>query len=119
MRRYRYLGSSDLLSVAEWPQRQRVLSAADVRQWITVTGQTLSPDRMVTATFVVTEDGFLWIADRHSEHVHCARGQVVQSAGEMMFQLMPNKVEVVAVTNQSTGYCPELESYRPVVSALT
>lgn len=73
----------------------------------------------VTVTFVVLPDG-LWIADRHSEHVACARGGPVLSAGEMTFSVDPSNslVEVVYVTNQSTGFCPEPASWCSVEAAL-
>jgi hypothetical protein len=58
-------------------------------------------------TFVVDEHGSLLIADRRSEHVACACGRPVLSAGEMFVR----GGEVVEVSNQSTGYCPEPESW--------
>jgi hypothetical protein len=68
---------------------------------------------------VILSDG-LWIADRHSEHIACARGGPVLSAGELTFQIdrRTKQVEVVAVTNQSTGFCPEPESLPAVAAAL-
>ncbi len=71
-----------------------------------------------TVTFIVDTDGLLWIADRHSEHVACARGGDVLSAGEMTFGNEDGKVAVVEVTNQSTGYCPEPGSWPAVAVAL-
>ncbi|HKI30800.1 MAG TPA: hypothetical protein VKA46_02830 [Gemmataceae bacterium] len=58
------------------------------------------------------------MADRRSEHVACAGGKLVLSAGEMFFRLSASGVQVVEVTNQSTGYCPEPESWPAVASAL-
>jgi hypothetical protein len=74
---------------------------------------------VLTVTFVVLGDG-LWVADRHSEHVACARGGPVLSAGEMTLELDRRRgsVEVVYVTNQSTGFCPEPESWGAVAAAL-
>ena len=76
-------------------------------------------DGSFTVTFVVLSDG-LWVADRHSEHVACARGGPVHSAGEMTFEVDPRgrSVDVVHVTNQSTGFCPEPESWPSVAAAL-
>ncbi|MBC8141055.1 MAG: hypothetical protein H7Y38_06400 [Armatimonadetes bacterium] len=71
------------------------------------------------ATFVVTEDGALWIADRRSEHVQCARGGNILSAGEMAFAVDRGTVRVAEVSNQSTGYCPEGESWEAVDSVLS
>ncbi len=75
-------------------------------------------DEPVVFTFIVDADGSLWIADRHSEHVACARGGDVLSAGEMMFEVDGESVSVTDVTNQSTGYCPEPESWPAVAAAL-
>jgi hypothetical protein len=63
-------------------------------------------------------DGSLRIADRRSEHVTCAEGQPVLSAGEMTFMCGKGRIFVVSATNQSTGYCPEPESWPAVASAL-
>ncbi|MGI4787763.1 MAG: hypothetical protein ACRYFS_02820 [Janthinobacterium lividum] len=68
----------------------------------------------VVLTYIVDTDGQLWVADRHSEHIACARGKSVLSAGEMTIEIDHKKVIVIDVTNQSTGYCPEPESW-PVV----
>jgi len=76
-------------------------------------------DGTLIATFVVLPGG-VWVADRRSEHVACARGASVLSAGEMTFALDRRRgsIEVVHVTNQSTGYCPQPESWPAVASAL-
>jgi hypothetical protein len=80
------------------------------------TRQQLSRDHSVVATYVVDTDGRLWIADRHSEHVACAAGRPVLAAGEMTFHVEKHQIHVTEITNQSTGYCPEPESW-PVVAA--
>jgi hypothetical protein len=68
---------------------------------------------------VVDRVGTLRIADRHSEHVACAGGEPVQSAGEVTFALLGESVGVEAVSNQSTGYCPEPSSWSAVQGALS
>jgi hypothetical protein len=72
----------------------------------------------VVVTFIIDPSGQLWINDRRSEHVLCAGGGDVLSAGEMTFSLRP-KLEVVEVSNQSTGYCPEPDSWPAVENVLT
>ena len=72
----------------------------------------------ITATFVVDEFGMLRVADRSSEHFACAGGKEVQSAGEVTFHISKGNAEVTWVTNQSTGYCPEPESWPSVREAL-
>jgi len=59
-----------------------------------------------------------WIADRHSEHVACADGGPVLAAGEMVFSVEGSEIEVVEVSNQSTGFCPEPECWTVVVQTL-
>ena len=72
----------------------------------------------LTVTFVVCSDGRLRIADQRSEHVACAAGKAVVSAGEMTFEFRGGQIVVERVTNQSTGYCPEPESWIHVAAAL-
>jgi len=115
---YRYVGSHDLLKLLQNPaQHFNIQNPGDVLRWITETKQPLNKAGIVTATFIIDTSGQLWISDQRSEHVVCARGQDVLSAGEMTFQLQP--ISVVAVTNQSTGYCPQPESWSVVAYALT
>src|SRR5262249_13066838 len=71
-----------------------------------------------TATFVIDPDGSLLIADRRSEHVACAGGGPVRSAGEITFVIGAG-VEVVEVSNQSLGYCPLPESWPAVADAIS
>jgi hypothetical protein len=74
--------------------------------------------RRVTATFVVDAAGRLRLADRHSEHVACAGGGPVLAAGEMVLAIDAGKAVVEEVSNQSTGYCPEPESWEAVAWVL-
>jgi hypothetical protein len=76
------------------------------------------PRRLGAATFVIDCQGDLLLPDRRSEHVACAGGGPVLSAGEMFLLVRGDGVEVVEISNQSTGYCPEPESWPAVVSAL-
>ncbi len=100
---------------AGWP----IHSSFDIRRWIRRTGQVPDQQGQVTATFVIDEYGTLRIADRRSEHVACSGGKPVLSAGEITFALTPNHVNVEWVTNQSTGFCPEPESWPAVAAALS
>ena len=100
-------------------ERHCIKRPEDVLTWIESTRQPLDAARSVVATFVVDPEGRLWIADRHSEHVRCAAGGDVLSAGEMTFTVRERGRTVVsAVTNQSNGYCPEPESWPAVAAAL-
>ena len=120
MRVYRYIGSKQIADRAtSTPAGTPVRSAADVLGWVRNSGQRPRPDGCAVATFVVDTCGLLLLADRHSEHVACAGRQPVQAAGEITLRVADYSVEVVAVSNQSTGYCPEPESWPAVVTALT
>ena len=88
----------------------------DIRSWIKQTNQSLT-DNIVIATFIIDALGNLRIAERHSEHFVCAGGQPVQSAGEITFQI-DSDIEIIEVSNQSTGYCPEPKSWSSVVLTL-
>ena len=115
MTKYHYVGPSELRdSISE---RQLIQKPSDVLCWVTQTQQRPENGRIV-ATFIIDDLGRLWIADRHSEHVACADGQSVLSAGEMTFVTDGSKVSVAGVSNQSLGYCPEPSSWPAVAAAL-
>lgn len=118
MRTYQYVGSDSLLSLAKSNlARANVQTPDDVLNWIALTEQ--EPEHgFLTTTFVVLPQEGLVISDRHSEHVACAQGRPVLSAGEMTFEILDGDVHVASVTNQSTGYCPEPESWPAVADAL-
>lgn len=119
MRRYRYVGPDEIRArVADQPTGTEVTCASDVLAWVRRSGQAVRPGVTVAATFVVDSLGRLLIADRHSEHVACAGGGDVLSAGEIFFAIEGHDVRVEDVTNQSTGYCPEPESWEAVGRAL-
>jgi hypothetical protein len=69
-------------------------------------------------TFVVGIDGGLRLAPRRSEHVALAGGQDVLAAGEMTFGPAGSGWRVDEVSNQSTGYCPDPDSWPAVGAAL-
>jgi hypothetical protein len=96
-------------------QRAPIAIPGDVLDWLKMADSLET--QIMTATFIIDVDEQLWIADRRSEHVVCARSQEVLAAGEITFQIADGQIEVTEVTNQSTGYCPEPECW-PVVSAI-
>lgn len=69
-------------------------------------------------TFVVGTDGWLRLAPRRSEHVALAGGEDVLAAGEITFLPDGSGWRVAEVTNQSTGYCPDPDSWPAVGAAL-
>jgi hypothetical protein len=119
MRLYPYVGPADIKARARGrPAGARSSSLGDLLAWVKDTGQRPGPDGLVAATFVMDAEGDLLVADRRSEHVACAGGGPVLSAGEMFFLLDGCRIEVAEVSNQSTGYCPEPESWPAVAAAL-
>ncbi|MEU5690142.1 hypothetical protein [Streptomyces venezuelae] len=68
--------------------------------------------------FVVGTDGVLRLTPRRSEHVACAGGDMVLSAGEISFMREADRWTVSEVSNQSTGYCPDVTSWPAVAHAL-
>lgn len=119
LRIYHYVGQSELLKhLAEGSNRHLVTNAEMVTDWLQKFPQPKNPDNTITVTFIVDLDHQLWVNDRHSEHVLCANGGDILSAGEMTFEIEKGKLQIVDTTNQSTGYCPEPESYLAVKFAL-
>ena len=117
MRTYRYVGPQRIAERIR-PEQAGVPigSPRDVRAWVGNTAQVPSGG-LVIATFVVDAAGILLVADRRSEHVACAGGRPVRSAGEVTFAV-GRSVAVAGVSNQSTGYCPEPASWPAVAAAL-
>ena len=115
-RSYAYVGPVDLTKlVSPDSVGQAVESLAEFSAWIT--------DRPAAEldepfTFVIDLQGRLRLAPRRSEHVVCAGGQRVLGAGEIGFEKSGEGWAVDHVSNQSTGYCPDLESWGAVTSAL-
>jgi hypothetical protein len=100
------------------PAGMRIASIADVIAWVEATHQRPDPTGLIAATFVIDAQGELLLADRRSEHIACAAGGPALSAGEVFFEIAGNRVAVVEVSNQSTGFCPEPESWPAVAAAL-
>jgi hypothetical protein len=112
---YRYVGPASILErVAGHPPGTPIRSVQELSAWLRVHAPR---ERSVVATFTVSEDGVLTLADRHSEHVACAGFGLVRAAGEITLEAGPPP-EVLEVTNQSTGYCPEPSCWEAVQLAL-
>lgn len=118
MKKYHYIGPEHIL---ERVQRKfagkHIRSVQDVKKWADETGQEIENGQLIV-TFVIDPSGRLLIADRHSEHVQCAVGRPVLSAGEMTFQFYKKEITITDVSNQSTGYCPHVRSWPSVEQAL-
>lgn len=118
-KQYQYIGSQEIIdNLPEKSARVCVNSAKDILEWIKNSNQLPEYDACYVATFIISIDGKMWINDRHSEHVLCANGKNILSAGEITFEFDGNTVKIVAISNQSTGYCPESNSWNSVAHAL-
>ena len=117
MRKYDYVGPIEIreVSLASSPAGTPICSTDDLSDWIASRALDREVDGSLIATFVVSLAGTLLLAPRRSEHVACAGGAQVLSAGEVTFSAVG---EVSEITNQSTGFCPEPESWPAVAAAL-
>lgn len=113
---YGYVGPAEILAALRPGTEGRVIrSGADLTTWVTERG---AAEAAEPYTYVVGLDGLLLLAPRRSEHVACAGGRRVLAAGEMAFSGSPGRWAVHEVSNQSTGYCPDLDSWQAVARAL-
>ncbi|MEN0068198.1 MAG: hypothetical protein AAGA48_39110 [Myxococcota bacterium] len=113
---YFYVGPPEIRErVKDLPHGALIRSPTDALQWLKAAGA--KPSDVTIATWVVDAEGGLRLADRHSEHVACAGGGPVRSAGEIGLSYH-HGVDVVSITNQSTGFCPEPRSWPAVADAL-
>ncbi|WP_437087535.1 hypothetical protein [Streptomyces sp. enrichment culture] len=115
-RSYRYVGPAELMAaVRPGVGGRRIGSAADFDGWV---AEQPAEELAEPFTFVVGVDGVLRLAPRRSEHVACAGGDRVLSAGEIGFVREAGRWAVSEVSNQSTGYCPDGRSWAEVARAL-
>ncbi len=116
---YKYIGpESILLACQNSPLGQVIETQNDLEKWIKSNNKNIDNFGVIVVTFVIDNQQKLRIADRHSEHVACSGGEKVISAGEMFLLYEKGKFEVVDISNQSTGFCPEPESWESVTKTL-
>jgi hypothetical protein len=115
-RRYGYVGPPEIrAAVAEGSSGRVMRTPEDFTAWA---AEQAARDLDEPFTYVVDEDGFLRLAPRRSEHVACAGRGWVRGAGEIAFARGPGGWEAVGTSNQSTGYCPDPDSWPAVAAAL-
>lgn len=115
-KRYHYVGPEEIRRAWEdFPAGSSIRSRADLQTWCSDNADQTDAYGVLWATFTISSDGILHLASRNSEHVACASGKDVLSAGEIGID--PESMEIVEITNQSTGYCPEPESWPAVDGA--
>jgi len=117
-RQYAYVGPHAIRELLKQStSRNAIRKPDDILAWISATKPTFGQNNTIVVTFIVDMNQTLWIADQRSEHVVCAAGQDVLSAGEITFAIQDQHIEVTAIANQSTGYCPEPESW-PIIEQI-
>lgn len=115
-RAYRYVGPAELVGVGRgWSDVVIVESVDQLVDWLV---DRPGDEVAEPFTFVVDIEARLRLAPRRSEHVDCAAGQDVLAAGEMTFARDGPGWAVTEVSNQSTGYCPDPDSWPAVAVAL-
>lgn len=116
-RSYRYVGPAELkAAILPGAGGHPVRSGADFDGWV---AHQSASDLAEPFTFVIDVHGVLRLAPRRSEHVACAGGHPVLSAGEIAFCRLSTSWTVAEVTNHSTGYCPDPASWPAVAGALS
>ncbi|NNN29105.1 hypothetical protein HLK59_01795 [Streptomyces sp. S3(2020)] len=113
---YRYVGPAEISAAVRPGSEGRAIgSPGDLGAWVTERGEAEAREPY---TFVVDLDGRLRLAPRRSEHVACAGGRPVLAAGEIAFGRTSGRWSTHEISNQSTGYCPDLGSWHAVARAL-
>ncbi len=117
---YSYVGSQEIINSVDFNfTGYKISKCEDITNWIKKTSQELV-NNTVIATFIINGNHQLVISDRHSEHVLCAGGKKVVSAGEISFFFEDKQTVLISeITNQSTGYCPKPESWEYVDKVLS
>jgi hypothetical protein len=114
-RRYRYLGTANVRVAVLQGEGRLIRSPGDFEHWA---GSVSATDLAEPFTYVVGTDGVLRLASGRGKHVACAGGGEVLGAGRVVFAREGRGWVVREVSNQSTGYCPDLDSWSAVATAL-
>ncbi|MCX4973999.1 hypothetical protein [Streptomyces sp. NBC_00620] len=117
VKEYEYVGPPEIKESIRQSGGFPVRTASDLQEFLASRG----PEELNEPfTFIVDTSGVLRLAPRRSEHVACADGCAVWAAGEIGFHQSRNRGqwEVSTVSNQSTGYCPDTESWESVARSL-
>ncbi len=114
-RRYRYVGPTDLRDLPHAVDSVDAISVRTLDRWLA--SQTRR-DLEAPFTYIITVEEILRVAPRRREHVACARSHDVLGAGEIQFEADGPDWIVTEISNQSTGYCPDVTSWAAVAAAL-
>ncbi|MEO3787382.1 hypothetical protein ABGB12_28990 [Actinocorallia sp. B10E7] len=115
-RHYHYVGPAEIREQVRPGSRGFLITSRDdLDAWLKVQAE---EEREDPFTFVIDVRGMLLLAPRRSEHVACAGGDPVLGAGEIAFTRDGDRWSVHEISNQSTGYCPDVTSWTAVEAAL-
>ena len=117
-RSFPYVGPEAILDAVCETRRWKIECPEDLRKHFAQNAGQADKYGLVAATYVVSEDLVLYLADRRSEHVACARGLPVAAAGEIFIELHHASIAIARISNQSTGYCPSLDSWNAIAGVL-
>ena len=111
---YSFVGDESLLQLPP-THRDLIQTQDDLVKWRQKHALETNREGYVVGTYIIDATSRLWLAHQRSEHVACARGGLVQAAGEIFLGEDPL---VGRITNQSTGYCPSTHCWNAVFSCL-
>lgn len=115
-RSYGYVGPAEIRAAVRPGSEGRLIrTPGDFEGW--VSEQALD-ELAEPFTYVIDTSEDLRLAPRRSEHVASVGRGWVLGAGEIAFSRGGNGWAVSEVSNQSTGYCPDLGSWPAVADAL-
>lgn len=112
---YDYVGPPEIREGISLHGGHRVQSTGDLERFLAPCDQ---DELSEPFTFVIDMSHTLLLTPRRSEHVACAGGSRVLAAGEMGFSHSAGQWSATYISNQSTGYCPGVESWFTVESCL-
>lgn len=116
LREYQYVGPDEIREVSRTqPSGIPIRNVRDIETWLETGPTEQLPDGSWVATFTISTDQILYLAPRRSEHVACASGGPVLSAGEVTID---DEFNIAEISNQSTGFCPEPDSWKSVQPVL-
>ena len=119
MKLYDYVGPASIRASASFDTpRHAVRDSKGIVVWATERLGFTNRDRQMTFTYVVQPLAQLYLADRRSEHIACARGGAVLTAGEITFERHGSDLILIETSNLSTGFCPESTSWPSLSVAL-
>ncbi|WP_009964699.1 hypothetical protein [Verrucomicrobium spinosum] len=112
MRIYPYVGPAAIKEKVNMAApRHEVTTADGLMKWALDAGYFSPGTPSEVFTYTVLSGHHLFIADRHSEHIACARGAPVECAGEIAFRRSKTGLVIEEASNLSTGYCPESSAW--------